>query len=163
MEINLTLLGQAITFLLFALFTMKFVWPLLEQSIEERQKNISDGIAAGEKGRAALDKAKSEEAKIIKSARVKSDEIIEHAKLQAQVVVDNAKSRAIKERDEILASGRHTLNQEVLEAKHDLTKELARYSIDIAEKIIKEKLDSSSHEKLIMDSLSEFKLDKRPN
>lgn len=161
MEINLTLFGQAITFLLFALFTMKFVWPLLQQSIEERQKNISDGLAAGEKGRSVLNSAKSEEAKIIKEARAKSDEIMQHAKLQAQVVVDNAKTRAVKEHDDILASGRNTLSHEMLEAKSDLTKEIARYSIQIAEKIIATNLDAKSHEALIMESLSQIKLDKK--
>ena len=45
MNINATLLGQAISFALFVWFCMKFVWTPLMNAIEERQKRIADGLA----------------------------------------------------------------------------------------------------------------------
>ena len=41
MNINLTLLAQAITFALFIWFTAKFVWPHLANAIDARQKQIA--------------------------------------------------------------------------------------------------------------------------
>ena len=55
MNINLTLIAQAISFAVFILFTVKFVWPPLMKAIEERQKQIADGLAAGEQGKQQLE------------------------------------------------------------------------------------------------------------
>ena len=54
MNINFTLLMQAAAFAAFIWFTAKFVWPPLMRAIESRQKQIADGLAAGEQGRQNL-------------------------------------------------------------------------------------------------------------
>ena len=51
MNINLTLVMQAVAFAAFIWFSAKFVWPPLMRAIETRQKQIADGLAAGEQGR----------------------------------------------------------------------------------------------------------------
>ena len=53
MNMNATLLGQAIAFFMFVVFCMKYVWPPIMEAIEERQKKIADGLAAAD--RAAKD------------------------------------------------------------------------------------------------------------
>ena len=58
MNINLTLLSQAVAFGIFIWFTVKFVWPPLLGAIEQRQKTIAEGLAAAEKGKAAEADAK---------------------------------------------------------------------------------------------------------
>lgn len=45
MNINVTLIGQTVAFIIFVWFCMKFVWPPLMNAIEERQKRIADGLA----------------------------------------------------------------------------------------------------------------------
>ena len=47
MDINLTLIGQSISMILFVWFCMKFIWPPLMEAIEERQAQIADGLAMG--------------------------------------------------------------------------------------------------------------------
>ncbi|KZH94882.1 hypothetical protein AWG50_18895 [Escherichia coli] len=49
MNLNATILGQAIAFVLFVLFCMKYVWPPLMAAIEKRQKEIADGLASAER------------------------------------------------------------------------------------------------------------------
>ena len=51
MDINVTLIGQIIIFLIFVAFTMKFVWPPIQVALEERQKTIADGLNAAEQGK----------------------------------------------------------------------------------------------------------------
>ena len=63
MDINATLLGQTISFVIFVWFTMKFVWPPLIQAIEERQKKIADGLAAAERGEHDLELAQQKSGK----------------------------------------------------------------------------------------------------
>lgn len=55
MNINLTLIGQAIAFaFFFVAFCMKFVWPPLINAISERQRKIADGLNAAEKRKLTL-------------------------------------------------------------------------------------------------------------
>jgi F-type H+-transporting ATPase subunit b len=53
MNLNFTLVAQAIVFVAFIGFTMKFVWPHMLRAIETRQKTIADGLAAAEQGKRA--------------------------------------------------------------------------------------------------------------
>lgn len=45
MNLNATLLVQMVTFIVFALFTMKFVWPPIVKAIDERRQKIAEGLA----------------------------------------------------------------------------------------------------------------------
>jgi F-type H+-transporting ATPase subunit b len=58
LNINLTLIGQAISFAIFVWFCMKFVWPPITSALEQRKKKIADGLSAAELGEQALEKAK---------------------------------------------------------------------------------------------------------
>ena len=49
MNINLTLFGQMVTFAFFVWFCMKFVWPIIIEAMEERQKKIADGLDAADR------------------------------------------------------------------------------------------------------------------
>ena len=52
MNINLTLFGQMVTFAFFVWFCMKFVWPVIIEAMEERQKKIADGLDAADRATA---------------------------------------------------------------------------------------------------------------
>ena len=52
MNLNLSMFGQLISFVLFVLFCMKYGWPPLTQMMRDRQKTIAEGLeraAAAEK------------------------------------------------------------------------------------------------------------------
>ena len=58
MNINATLLGQAVSFVLFVIFCAKFVWPPVVNALRERQKNIADGLEAASRAESDLELAK---------------------------------------------------------------------------------------------------------
>ena len=60
MNINATIIGQAIVFLILIWFSVKFIWPPLLKAIEDRQKKIADGLAAAERGQKELHQASGE-------------------------------------------------------------------------------------------------------
>lgn len=64
MNINATLIGELIAFLVFVLFCMKYVWPPIINAIETRQQKIADGLAATDRAeqdlRLAQEKAKQQ-------------------------------------------------------------------------------------------------------
>ena len=50
MDINATLIGQAIVFFFLIWFTAKLIWPPLLKAVEDRQKKIAEGLAAADEG-----------------------------------------------------------------------------------------------------------------
>lgn len=153
MNIGLTLLGQMITFAIFVWFTMKFIWPLLEQALDERRKKIVAGLAAAEKGQQILlisaDQAKDE----LRQARDRGNEIIAAANKQALQIITTAKSEAMAERDSILAAGRDMVQHEVNEARNVLQTKIADIVVLGAEKILVRSINVSDH-KDILDKLA---------
>ena len=71
MNINATILGQAIAFILFVAFCMKYVWPPIMAAIEKRQKEIAEGLASAERAKKDLDLAQANATDQLKKARKK--------------------------------------------------------------------------------------------
>ena len=46
MNINLTILGQVVSFAIFVWFCARYVWPPIVNAMQEREKKIADGLAA---------------------------------------------------------------------------------------------------------------------
>ena len=86
MNLNATILGQAIAFVLFVLFCMKYVWPPLMAAIEKRQKEIADGLASAERAHKDLDLAKASATDQLKKAKAEAQVIIEQ-ELRKQVAI----------------------------------------------------------------------------
>ena len=65
MNINLSLFAQALTFALFIWFTVKFIWPPLLRAMEQRQKQVAEGLAAAERGKQDLEQAAKRTAELL--------------------------------------------------------------------------------------------------
>ena len=91
MNINLTLLMQAAAFAAFIWFTAKFVWPPLMRAIDTRQKQIADGLAAGEQGRQSLASTEKRIADMMTEAKTRSPEIIAQGDKLKTETIDAAK------------------------------------------------------------------------
>ena len=75
MNINLTLLMQAVIFAVFIWACAKYIWPVLMRAIETRQTQIADGLAAGEEGRHALANAEKKIGEMMTEAKTRAQEI----------------------------------------------------------------------------------------
>ena len=58
MNINATLIAQALVFVVFVAICWKYVWPPIISIMEEREKRISDGLEAAKKADDSLEEAK---------------------------------------------------------------------------------------------------------
>ena len=88
MNINATLFGQLIAFVVFVWFCKSYVWPPLMAAIEERQKKIADGLAASERAEKDLELAQAKVSEQLKEAKAQAAEIIEQAKKRGNQLVD---------------------------------------------------------------------------
>ncbi len=95
MDFNLTLIGQTIAMIVFVWFCMHFIWPPVMKAIEQRRKEIADGIAAGEKGQKELADARQARTRILTDARQKAVQVVDIAHKRSSDLVGEAKNLAV--------------------------------------------------------------------
>jgi len=144
-----TLIGQAGTFLVLVLVTMKFVWPPLTQAMEQRRQKIAEGLAQSDEAEKALEKAEAEAEQIIRDARAKSGEIIDQAGKRGNEIVEQAKQDAIAERDRQVAAAEADIKLATNQAREALREKIAELTISGAERVIEQELDADRHRKLL--------------
>ena len=149
MNLNLTMIAQAITFSAFIWFTVKFIWPYMLRAIETRQKTIADGLAAAEQGRRALEVSSREADSAIQSARARAAEIVSQAEKRGAQLVDEARSAAKEEGNREKAAAKAEIEQEVTRAREQLRDRVASLAIAGAEKILRREVDDKAHGELI--------------
>ncbi|ARR50561.1 TPA: F0F1 ATP synthase subunit B [Photobacterium damselae] len=149
MNMNATLLGQAIAFFLFVVFCMKYVWPPIMQAIEERQKKIADGLAAADRATKDLDLAKANASDQLKEAKRAASEIIEQANKRKSQILDEAKAEALTEREKIIAQGMAEIEAERNRARDELRKQVATLAVIGAEKIIEHSIDKDAQAEIL--------------
>ncbi len=145
MNINLTLIGQSITFFVFVWFCYAYVWPPLVNALAERKKQIADGLAAAERGQHEQELAEKRAAEQLKEAKSQAADILAQAQKRAAEIVDEAKEDARTEADRIKAGAEAEIEQEVNRAREHLRKEVAQLAIAGAEKVLKREVDASAH------------------
>ena len=149
MNINFTLIAQAIAFAVLIWFTVKFVWPPLLNAIEARQKEIADGLAAAADGRNALEAAAKKSEVTLTEAKQKASEIIVQAEKRSTQIIEEAKANAKVEGDRIIAGAKAEIDQEVNRAKEGLRAQVATLAIAGAEKILRKEIDAKAHSELL--------------
>lgn len=149
MNINATLIGQTIAFIIFVWFCMKFVWPPVMKVLEDRQKQIADALAGAEKAKQEqantqviveqeLAKAKEEAQKIIDLANRRRNEILES--IQAEAEVTKAK---------IIEQGYAQIESERKRVQEELRQKVATLAIAGAEKIVGRTIDEAANSDII--------------
>ena len=143
MNLNATILGQAIAFVLFVLFCMKYVWPPLMAAIEKRQKEIADGLASAERAH------KASATDQLKKAKAEAQVIIEQANKRRSQILDEAKAEAEQERTKIVAQAQAEIEAERKRAREELRKQVAILAVAGAEKIIERSVDEAANSDIV--------------
>lgn len=149
MSITATLIGQMITFGLLVWFTMKFVWPPLLQALEERKKKIADGLAAGEKGKQALELADKKAKASLKEAKDQAAEIVNLAQKRANELAEETKQKAKQDGERIKQQAKADADVEILQAKEALRQQVAALAVSAAEQILRKEVDQAKHKEII--------------
>lgn len=153
MEINMTFLGQMISFAILVWFTTKFIWPQLNGAIEERQKKVAEGLAAAERARAELKDADAKVATEIKQARQQSTEIIDRAQVQANAIIEKARVEATEEINRLKAQAQDEIASMAQRAREQLREQVGMLAVQGAEKIVQREIDPAAH-KALLDQLA---------
>ena len=156
MNINLTLIGQSIAFVVFVWFCMKLVWPPIVSALNERKAKIADGLAAAEEGQKAKSQAQEHVAQVTGEAKDQAQEIIRRAEKREAEMIEEAKGSARSEGDRILSSARGEIDKEVNMAREALRAQVAALAVAGAAKILEREVDEGAHAKMLDDLISQL-------
>lgn len=149
MNINATLFAQAIVFFAFIYVTVKYVWPMMQEKIDARQKTIADGLAAGEQGKKSLELSSRQAEQAIQQARMRAAEIIAQAEKRDAQMIEEAKTVAKAEGDREKAAAKADIQQEAQRAREQLREQVAALAVAGAEKILRREVDAKAHAELL--------------
>ena len=149
MNINLTLIGQSISFAFFVWFCMKFVWPAIMSMMAEREKKIADGLEAAERADKDLELAQKKATQQLRQAKEEAAAIIEQANKRANQIIDEAKEQAVVEGKRLKASAEAQIEQDVNRAREELRGKVAKLALAGAEKILGASIDEAANSELV--------------
>lgn len=149
MDINATLIGQMITFIIFVAFSMKFVWPPLIKILDERRKKIAEGLAAAEKGHRDLATSELKIKQMIQDAKAEASLIIDQANQRAHQIEEQAKTDALHTIDRMKKAADNEIEEERNAARQGLQEEAVHWAILCTEKLLNKHVDRAANEALI--------------
>jgi F-type H+-transporting ATPase subunit b len=148
-NINATLIGQAITFAILVWFTMKFVWPLIMNAMHERAKRIADGLAAAEQGQQKFAQAEQEYEARVNEGRQQAAAILAQAQKQGTDMIEQARNAAREEGNRLLEAARHEIAREREQVREQLKQQVAALALAGAEQILMREVDRRAHDDLL--------------
>lgn len=149
MNINLTLIIQMAVFALLVGMTMRWGWPALMSTIEERQRKIAHGLAAADRGEQELQQARDGAEAILREARERGGKIIEQAQHRANDIVEQARTTATQEGQRLVASAQQQIGLETSRARESLRREVGEIAVAAASKLLEREIDARAHQELI--------------
>ena len=149
MNINGTLVAQAIVFALLVLFTMKFVWPPIAAALDERASKIADGLAAAEKAKSELSSANQRVETELAQSRTESAARLADAERRGQAIVEEAKAKAADEAAKIIAAAKAEAELQTVKARETLREQVATLAVKGAEQILRKEVDAGVHASLL--------------
>jgi F-type H+-transporting ATPase subunit b len=148
-NLNATIFAQMLIFAVVVWVTMKFLWPMITDPIEQRQKRIADGLAAADRGQKDLAAAESRVEELVKAARVRAQQIESAAQKQANELVETAKQTASAEGQRLLGAAQAQVALETQKARDELRKQVAALAVAGAGKLIDKEIDAAKHSELL--------------
>jgi F-type H+-transporting ATPase subunit b len=149
MDINFTLVMQAVAFAAFIWFTARFIWPPLMGAIENRQKQIAEGLAAGEAGKQSLAATEKRIVELLTEAKTRSSDIIAQGEKLKTETIEAAKTEAKIEAERILTAAKAEIEQEVTRARESLRNQVSELAVAGAARILKREVDAAAHADLL--------------
>lgn len=133
----------------------KFGFPVITSMVKKRNDKINDSLAAArqaeeklatlaEQQQELMDKARAEQAALLKEAAASRDNLIAQARQQAQ-----------EEADKIIQAARLEIAAERETALKDVSRQVAEISMEVAEKVIRKTLQETGEQSGLMERFIE--------
>lgn len=149
MNINATLIGQTIAFIIFVWFCVKYVWPPIISAIEARQSQIANALASAEAAKKEQADTKVLAEEEISKAKIQAQEILDAANKRRNEVLDEVKAEAEELKAKIVEQGYAEVEAERKRVQEELRLKVASLAIAGAEKIVGRTIDEAANNDII--------------
>ena len=149
MNINATLIAQALVMIVFVAICWRYIYPPILSVMQEREKKIADGLEAAKKADDSLEEAKLAYEKELKEAKAEAANILEKANNRASQIVTDASSKAEAEAEKIMVSASTNIENETNKAKEELRQQMSDIIIDTTQKILDDEISKEKHEEIL--------------
>ena len=156
MNINATLLAQAVVMIVFVAICWRYIYPPILSVMQEREKKISDGLEAAKKADDSLEEAKLAFDKELNQAKAEAAEILEKANARASKIVSDASQKAESEAEKIMASAETAIENETNKAKEELRQQMSDIIIDTTQKILGDEISKEKHQEILKKAAKEL-------
>lgn len=155
-DIDMTLIAQAVNFLFLLWFLKKFAYKPILQMMEDRKAKIADDLSNAAAAKNEAEAAKAEASAMLTRARVEAQAIIDNARKTALAAQEKMMADAKDEQARIIADAQETIAMEKQKAMDEIRSQVVELSLLAAGKIVEKKLGTASDKKMaaqLVDSL----------
>lgn len=152
---NATFGVELVAFLLVLGALAKWVLPVINKSMDERQATIRQALADAEEAKRRAIEAEEEYKRRVSEAQAQARAVTDEARRLAEQLRAERRQQADEEYERIIGRAREDIEAQTRRAAEDLRRGAADLAITVVEKVLGEGLDNQSHKALIDRTISE--------
>ena len=156
MNINLTLIGQVGTFLVFWWFVNKYIWPVFAKVATERQRKIESGLTMADNARHSVAAAEIQCQEMLDEAKTQANTIVTQADKRAKQMIERARGEAQEAGVRELNHARELIAQEERAARARLRSQLSALVVEGTEKVLAREINAKDHDRLLQELTEKF-------
>ncbi|WP_276503164.1 F0F1 ATP synthase subunit B [Terrimonas pollutisoli] len=148
-----------VAFVVVLLLLKKFAWKPILKSLNERESNIANSIAAAEKVKAEMAQMKSENEALLAKAREERAQMLKEARETKDKIINEAKDQAKVEANKIMVEAQAAIETQKMAAITEVKNQVGKLVIEVSEKVLRRELGGKeSQEAHIKGLVDEVKL-----
>ncbi len=151
---NRTLIVVVIAFLIVLFVLWRYVLPVLNKALEERQEQIRQSLEAADAARREADETRAQRQGILDEARRQAREIVAQANATAEQVKADAAARGQAEYDRLVAAAAADIALARQRAVDEVSAQVGALVVSVARQVIGREVDEASHRALIDEAVA---------
>ncbi len=141
-------LSQALSFIIVAALLQKFAYKPILQVLEERRKQIREGLENADKIKQQLADAEVRYQEILNKANADAQRMIDEARVSSSALAERRAQQAISEAEQIVAKAQEATRMEHDRMLTDLKRELGRLVVETTSKVTGKVLTPDDHRRI---------------
>ncbi|MCF8341301.1 MAG: F0F1 ATP synthase subunit B [Chitinophagaceae bacterium] len=144
-----------IAFLIAFFILKKFAWPMIINSLNEREQSIADSLSTAEKVKLEMAQMKSENEALMIKAREERSIMLKEAKDLKEKIINDAKNQAKDEVNKIMTEASLAIENQKMAALTDIKNQVGNMVVEISEKVIRKELSAKAEQEIYIRKLAD--------
>jgi F-type H+-transporting ATPase subunit b len=149
-------ISQVVLFVIVAVVLAKFAYKPLLAMLEQRKRQIQEGIENAEKTRKELANAQAKSQEILTNAGLQANKVVEEARAAAAAEREKARQQAVTDAQDIIAKARAASESELNRLKAELRREFGRLVVDASTRVTSKILTDADRNRLADEATREL-------